>query len=79
MIYKCKKEFTVPYLDEDGDFTDEMMKIEKGSIWELEENNEGISDIRLSRTPSDGGWIEITFRRLMECFRPQGVERNVCN
>ncbi len=74
MIYKCIKEFTVPYVDEDGDFTDEMMKIEKGSIWELEENNEGISDIRLSRTPSDGGWIEITFERLNKYFKLQEVE-----
>lgn len=71
MIYRCIKEFTVPYLDECGDFTDEMMKIEKGSIWELEENNEGISDIRLSSTPSDGGWIEITFERLNKYFKLQ--------
>jgi len=75
MIYKCIKEFKIPFADEDGSMTDNYGVIEKNSLWEL---NEGVYSITGAELHLDSinyniktdsfSWVEIDRKTLIEKF-----------
>lgn len=74
MKYECIENFWIDVYDADGFWTEKSKIVEKGSIWE--KNNEperlvGSCDtIRLERTTGKGiEWLEITEAIFKECFR----------
>lgn len=68
-IFECKKEFELSKWDADNDcFSDEIMTIEKGSVWEC--FGKGYicdAEVRLENIDSDE-WIEISEETLQEYF-----------
>ena len=64
--YICKEEFTLDRVDDDGFFTDDIMWVEKGSVWELSEDLYrfvgGPQTVRLNG--DNYQWIEITEEHL---------------
>ena len=67
-IFECKKEFGVSKWDNDNDcFSDEIMTIEKGSVWEC--SGYGYicgGEVRLIN--DDGEWLELSKETLDEYF-----------
>ncbi len=70
MKYRCIKGFAVNNSDDDGFLTEELINIEVGSEWEVDESGYrmvGDSDsVRLEA--EDGSWLEITKEHLSEYF-----------
>ena len=69
-VYECKKEFEVAKWDNDNDcFSDELMVIEKGSVW----GNNGYGhicdgEVRLDNEDT-GEWLELSKETLQEYFK----------
>ena len=72
--YECIEPFSVCYYDTETDSYDESQSydVEKGSIWEREEDDNDFSysctgaDIHLE---GDNGWLEINEEDLERCFK----------
>ena len=70
MKYRCVKGFLVNSSDDDGFLTEELINIEVGSEWEVDESGFRMvgnsDDVRLEA--EDGSWLEITKGHLSEYF-----------
>lgn len=69
-IYKCVKEFELPFFDEDGRMTDGIHKVSVDSVWEYANDYVSNSEARLylKEGNSDFEYIDITYSRLDEFF-----------
>lgn len=73
LTYRCIKDFEIPIVDEDGEFTDESAFIVTDSLYEMQEP-QGMTltgaDYRLNLVDGNGlGWIEISEERLNDNFK----------
>lgn len=61
MKYKCVERFNIPRVDDDWNHTEEEIRIEKDSVWCLEERKTPrIADASgISLINEEGAWIEI--------------------
>lgn len=71
--YKCIKGFSVPVLDGDGFETDDVMLVEVGEIWSMQDYPLFYGEIRL--TSDDFEWIEISKDTLKDCFELAETEQ----
>lgn len=75
-IFECKKEFEVSKWDNDNDcFSDEIITIEKGSVWECSGRGY-ICDGEIRLINEDGEWLEISKETLHEYFNDITEDNN---
>lgn len=67
MKYICIKPFEVEICDENGFFTGSFTLIEKGTVWESDDNTSIIGG-QVHLDGKNGEWIEISAETLDECF-----------
>lgn len=67
MMYKCVKYICIPKVDGDGFETEEVMDIEKGTVWERMSIDFIGGEVHLEDV-DECRWIEISFDTLKECF-----------
>lgn len=64
--FRCKKEFELEIYDVYGNSTEEYITIQKGEVFEL--NNDVNYIGGENHLEKDLSWIEISFETLEECF-----------
>lgn len=68
-VYECKKEFELSEWDDDNNcFSDHIMTIEKGSVWDCTGSGYIIDGEVHLENPDTGDWIEISKETLKEHF-----------
>lgn len=80
MIYRCIKDFEIPFTNEDGSPTEQYGFVVADSLWELYEGTHSMTGAQIHLDPIDDeccgfSWIEISSDRFAECFELEsGVE-----
>ncbi|MVB11164.1 hypothetical protein CAFE_18710 [Caprobacter fermentans] len=70
MIYECIKSFELDKYDDNGFSTDEIMEIEKGSLWELNDDGGNIIGAEHHLDNLGGSsWVEIDSDYLRKYFK----------
>ena len=72
-LFLCTEGFSIDLVDDDGFFTGKYDEVQKGSLWELQEDDYrlvgGSDTVRLKGVgPANGMWLEIVKERLEMCF-----------
>ena len=76
MIYKCTESFPLDKYDDNGFSTDETMEVEKGSLWELNDDGGNIIGAEHHLDNCDGSaWIEIDSEYLAAFFKAAEAEK----
>ena len=68
--YKCVSGLYIERFDEDGNSTDEFMKIEAGSVWEVDDKANIIGGEVHIKNPEKLEWLEVSKNTLFLHFEP---------